>query len=335
MRKKTSKTKASRITKIVKKIASKRNKAPILRKIVIKKAVFDSPAINHVLQQEPQVAAQAQFTATGLIQKPLQETYNLPVRYADNRIMLMPRDPWWLHTYWDLSESKINEVISAIPEYERHDLSWALRVYDVTSVKQFNGNNANSFFDIGIKCEANNWYINVNKPECSWCVEIGLKNPAGKFFPVARSNIIKTPYFGISSIIDEEWALPDEEYYKVLGVYDLGKSSMERKKRFEEILKHQISSPLASWGMSSLFSERKKVQDKFFLEVWTELILYGRTEHDAHVTVEGKPVNLRPDGTFSLRYALPVGDYKFEVVATSKSQKHKLKKTPAVKRFDK
>ncbi|MBU2102460.1 MAG: DUF4912 domain-containing protein [Candidatus Omnitrophica bacterium] len=263
-----------------------------------------------------------------------EDRYNLPARYADNRIVLLPRDPWWLHTYWDISEAKINEIISFIPVYERENLHWILRMYDVTGIKNFHGNNANSFFDIDIQYEANNWYINVNKPECAWCVEIGLKNPAGKFFAVARSNIITTPPFGISSIIDEEWALPDEEYYKVLGVYDLGKSSLERKQRFEEILKHQISSPLASWGVSSLSSERVKVQDKFFLEVWTELILYGRTEHDACVTVERQPIRLRSDGTFSLRYALPVGDYTFEVAATSKNKKHTLTKTPVVKRFD-
>lgn len=337
MRKKTSKKNTSKSTKISSKKPILKPITPriIRRKITAKRTLPEvvSPVINHILQKEAEQVEQSKFTATEIARP--QETYNLPVRYADNRIILMARDPWWLHTYWDISEGKINEIVSSIPEGERQSLRWALRVYDVTEVKSFNGTNANSFFDIDIHYEANNWYINVSKPECSWCVEIGFKNPAGKFFPIIRSNIIKTPYFGISSIIDEEWALPDEEYYKVLGVYDLGKSSMERKKRFEEILRHQISSPLASWGISSLFSERVKVQDKFFLEVWTELILYGRTEHDAHVTVEGKPVTLRSDGTFTLRYALPVGDYQFEVAAVSKNKKHRLKKTPAVKRFDK
>ena len=42
----------------------------------------------------------------------------------------------------------------------------------------------------------------------------------------------------------------------------------------------------------------------FFFEIGTELIVYGRTEPDAKVTLEGKTVNLRPDGTFSLRYIL-------------------------------
>jgi hypothetical protein len=263
--------------------------------------------------------------------------YNLPSRYYDNKIVLLPRDPWWAHTYWDITESRINEVISAAPIYERENLKWVIRAYDVTCVPNFDGTNAISFFDVDINYEANSWYINVNQPERDWCVEIGLKNPMGKFFAVARSNMIKTPYFGISSVIDEEWAVPDDEYYaKVLGMgtADIGRSSMDRKRKMEELIKKQVSSPMSSWGGSGSVGKGKE-QDKFFLEVWTEVILYGRTEADAHVTVEGKKIKLRPDGTFSFRYALPVGDYQFEVEGTSNNKKHKIKKTPAVKRFDK
>jgi len=338
MRKSSSKTpkKIKNTKKRIKKTATKRivTATPKRKKIAPQEEPIQSPVYSLEAKKESVEIEKIKFTA---VQEPAADInrYSLPLRYSDNRITILPRDPWWIYSYWDISEQRINEVISAIPVYERENLKWILRVYDLTNVSHFDGKNANSFFDIGIHFEANNWYINVNQPERSWCVEIGLVNPSGKFFPVARSNVIKTPYFGISSIIDEEWALPDEDYYKVLGIYDLGKSSLERKRKFEEIVKNQISSPLASWGMSSLFSERHKEADKFFLEVWTELILYGRTEPDADVTVEGKKVNLRPDGTFSIRYALPVGDYQYKVIGVSKNKKHKITKTPAVKRFEK
>jgi hypothetical protein len=325
-----------------KKIAKK----PLIKRIVSKISrknrkitpqEMPSPPQPVYVSDIPKQAAEVEKVQFTAVQEANTESnrYNLPLRYGDNRIVILARDPWWLHAYWDISEQRINEVISSIAIEERQNLKWILRVYDITAVNNFNGSNANSFFNIDIHFEANNWYVNVNQPERDWCIEIGLMNPYGKFFPVARSNVIKTPYFGISSIIDEEWALPDEDYYKVLGIYDLGKSSLERKQRFEELIRHQISSPLASWGVSSLFSERHKEADKFFLEVWTELILYGRTEPGAEVTVSGRRVNLKPDGTFSLRYALPVGDYEFKVAGISKNTKHKITKTPAVKRFDK
>ena len=117
----------------------------------------------------------------------------------------------------------------------------------MSGVNGFNGDNSHTFFDLDINFEAHNWYINVNQPGKEWCVEIGLKNPAGKFFVVARSNIVKTPYFGVSSLVDEEWAIADEDFYKLFGAgIDLGKSSLEMKERFEQFLREQISSPLAS-----------------------------------------------------------------------------------------
>jgi len=48
-----------------------------------------------------------------------------------------------------------------------------------------------------------------------------------------------------------------------------------------------------------------------------ELIIYGATEPGAKVTVAERAVRLRPDGTFSLRFALPDGRYQLPVVAIS------------------
>ena len=308
------------------------NKKPAAKAIhkntIVSAAIAAKEAVKKVEIVLPSVA-------TAVLERPrfVEERYNLPWRYNDDRIVLLPRDPWWIFTYWDISQKRIDQVVATIPDNERYGLRWILRVYDITLVSTFNGNNANSHFDIDIYFDATNWYINVDKPGCSWCVEIGFLSPAGKFYMVARSNIVGTPRFGISSNIDEEWALPDEEYFKLLGIYDLGRSSMSMKKRFEEIVKKQISSQMASFNISSPVGG--KSQDQFFLEVWTELILHGRTEASAHVTVEGKKVDLRPDGTFTQRYALPVGDYKYEVTGVSQNKKHKITKTPAVKRFEK
>ena len=328
--------KPKRSVKKAKKSSPKRTPSKLKTRIYKKEAVLESPAFRQEelsLQQEKELM-EASKTVTIEQVLPQEAAFNLPVRYGDNRIVLMARDPWWAHTYWDISEDKINEVISSIPVYERQNLTWILRVYDVTGVRDFNGNNSNHFFDIDINFESGSWYINVNQPEREWCVEIGLRNPAGKFFAVLRSNFIKTPYFGISSLIDEEWVLPDDEYFKILGAYDLGKSSLERKRKVEEFFKHQISSAPGSWGVSSPMPG-KKVRDQHFLEVWTEVILYGRTDPEAELTVEGKKVNVRKDGTFSLRYTLPEGDFKFKVESTSKNRKHKITKTPAVKRYNK
>jgi len=48
-----------------------------------------------------------------------------------------------------------------------------------------------------------------------------------------------------------------------------------------------------------------------------ELIIYGATEPDAQVTIGGRVIKLRPDGTFSFRFALPDGEYELPAVAVS------------------
>lgn len=55
----------------------------------------------------------------------------------------------------------------------------------------------------------------------------------------------------------------------------------------------------------------------FWFKVNAEVILYGSTERDAHVTIGGQPVKLREDGSFSFRFALPDGEFPLPVVAVS------------------
>jgi hypothetical protein len=55
----------------------------------------------------------------------------------------------------------------------------------------------------------------------------------------------------------------------------------------------------------------------FWFNINAELIIYGATEPDAKVVLAGQAVELRPDGTFTCRFALPDGSYKLTAVATS------------------
>lgn len=71
-------------------------------------------------------------------------------------------------------------------------------------------------------------------------------------------------------------------------------------------------SPGASWGAAP------GAGHGFWFAVNAELILYGATEPDAQVTIDGRPVPLRPDGTFSFHFSFPDGNYRLPVVAVSK-----------------
>ena len=69
------------------------------------------------------------------------------------------------------------------------------------------------------------------------------------------------------------------------------------------------------------------------------MILYGATEPDALVSVCGRKVPLNPDGTFSMRFALPDGEMNLPVKAVSKkgtdTQEIEIKVTRTTKSYDK
>ena len=229
----------------------------------------------------------------------------------------MVRDPFWAYAYWEIEPQRLEELKRSIGK-DAQQAQMILRVYDVTDIK-FNGANAHHYFDIEITALANNWYIHLDAPHKSFCVDIGLKTATGEFYLLARSNIIKTPRAWMSEILDEQWMSTQEEFEKVYalsGGYRVGAGSLELQEIVAKRLQEQITSP----GISSMASEampRKERGRKFWLTLDTELIVYGATEPDAKVYMQGRPIALRPDGTFSMRFSLPDGTQFIPVTAES------------------
>ena len=63
--------------------------------------------------------------------------------------------------------------------------------------------------------------------------------------------------------------------------------------------------------------EKKSLGGNFHFEIDAELIVYGTTEPNAHVTLQGEPVHLRSDGTFTVRFSLPDSRQIIPAVASS------------------
>lgn len=80
-----------------------------------------------------------------------------------------------------------------------------------------------------------------------------------------------------------------------------------------------IPAPGGGWGeaISSPAGGELPGREGFWFQVNAELVIYGSTESDAVVTIGGRRIRLRPDGSFSYRFALPDGDYRLPVVAKS------------------
>lgn len=73
----------------------------------------------------------------------------------------------------------------------------------------------------------------------------------------------------------------------------------------------------SSWGGSENISSFGFAKREFFLHANAEVTFYGGTHPQAKVTIDGKPINLNPDGTFDYHFIFPDGKYEIPVVATS------------------
>ncbi|MFA5145422.1 MAG: DUF4912 domain-containing protein [Candidatus Omnitrophota bacterium] len=258
---------------------------------------------------------------------------DLPYRYDQDRIVLQVRDPWWIHTYWEVRGATLEKLRNDLKD-EFPRAKYVLRVYDVSQII-FNGSNAHRFFDIQINESASNWYINTRGPGRSWCVDLGLLLPGGRFITIARSNIVETPSEGPSWITDEEWMIPEEMFARLYGMgFGLGQSSPVGKAWQERVKRELFSGVLSSPGITSVTSPAKKMPKgkKFWMVVDCELIVYGATESDAKVTVQGREIKLRPDGTFTLRFALPDGKQVIPVKAASCDNVEERTITPIINR---
>jgi hypothetical protein len=257
--------------------------------------------------------------------------FRFPQGYGDQKIVILVRDPWWIFAYWEIRREREEEIIGKIKSDGDSPIKTILRVYDVTDVS-FNGKNAHSHFDVELKGLASNWYINVGSPDRSWIVDIGIVTKKGSFYLLARSNMIKTPRYGMSDKLDAEWMMPEDDYWKMFGLsggFGVGKGSLEVREMVKKRLEEQITSGQISSGASFY---RKIQERKFWLVVNTELIVYGATEPDAKLTVQGREIKLQPDGTFTLRFALPDGKQVIPVEAASSDGIDRRKITPIVTR---
>jgi hypothetical protein len=242
---------------------------------------------------------------------------DLPGGYGKDRIVVMVRDPYWLHAYWELTRQSVQRAEAALGQ-DWHGAKPILRLMDV-STQGITNHSEQILRDIEIHGGCNNWYIDVANPPRSYRVDIGYLSKKGRFYVLARSNVATTPRAGVSDVIDENWADFDSQkadrIYAMSGGFDPTASSLELKQLFEERLRRPLGSPAVSSMGSGIWMPGK--QRKFWFQLDAELIVYGATEPNARVTLQGEPVKLRADGTFTMRFSLPDSRQIIPAVASS------------------
>jgi len=232
---------------------------------------------------------------------------------SEDRLVVMVRDPYWLHAYWELSQRSVDRAKAAMGQHW-HTAKPILRVFHLmeagTSVHQR---------DITIHGGVSNWYIDVHDPPAEFRLAIGYMAENGAFHCLARSNSVQTPPAGTSDAVDENWADVAENadrIYAMSGGYSHRGTSRELQELLEERLLRPLGTPMSTrFGQGASSLDDADDQMRFIIDA--ELIIYGVADRGAHVTLQGEPVQLRSDGTFAVRLNLPDRRQVIPIVAST------------------
>lgn len=248
---------------------------------------------------------------------------SLPDGYGNTEAALLPRDPYWMFIYWEITENSKKNIINQIGQEAFEKSRKVIRVYEVDE-----SDKPSRHFDIPFVMEAKNWYINVNECGKSYICEIGLITPDGRFIGIVKTNKVTLPKTGVSEVIDEKWMSVNEEFEKLLqisgveyigkGSLDIAKSLAQRWEMLRSIFSRVTSFGVSSFSSQSMMRERELSEKNFWLVADCELVVYGATQSDARLYIGDREIKLNPDGTFALRYALPDGSVNIPIKAISK-----------------
>jgi hypothetical protein len=235
-------------------------------------------------------------------------------RGGRDRLVVMVRDPYWLHAYWELSRRSIQRAEVAMGQHW-HAARPVLRLHEVSR----NGTTSaarQAVRDIEIHGGVNNWYIDVQNPPRSYQVEIGYLAPGNRFYCLGRSNVVSTPMPGSSDTFDRNWAEVAKECDRVYAM-TTGSSEHETNGDLKDVFEEQMHRPMGDSLVAQFGPGAGASKQEFRFQIDTELIVHGVTHPDAHVTLRGEPVRLRPDGSFAVRFSLPDRRHVLPVVANS------------------
>jgi len=240
-----------------------------------------------------------------------------PVK-GEDRIVMMVRDPYWLHAHWDISRATVDRAKAALVD-QWHSVKPVLRLLKFDEVGTTESAETVAR-EIEIHGGVRNWYIEVDNPPSRYQVIMGYRTGNGRFYELVRSNSVTTPVPGSKDSFDDHWAdiaKDAERIYAMSGGYGDETNKGQLAEVFEDRLKRTMElDVLSQFGSGAEGGLRKARQ--FHFDVEAELLVFGTTHPDAHVSIGTEPVKVLADGTFSAR--LPFPDRRQVLPATARSR---------------
>ena len=185
--------------------------------------------------------------------------YDLPQSYGKTESYLLPKDPAWMFLFWDIVAATFDFIRSEHGGDIFAKSRSVIRVYDITGIAAFDGQNAHSHFDLPVLLDAGSWYVNVPQSGRNYICDIGLITPQGRFILLTRSNAVLIPSGRISDVIDEKWMLVEGDYQKLVKMAGADKFGFDLISGASEKLQKYFAQ---KWNMlnmpSSLRQEAKE-----------------------------------------------------------------------------
>lgn len=139
----------------------------------------------------------------------------LPGGYGDSRIVLMPRDPQWAYTYWDIPHDRKEDL------RRQGGQQLALRLYDVTDI-DLNYQSPHSIQEYLCDELAREWYLPVPVSDRDYVIDIGYRCFDGRWLVLARSVPVRVPPVYPSDWVEDVFVtVPWEEELTTKTVYQL------------------------------------------------------------------------------------------------------------------
>jgi hypothetical protein len=123
---------------------------------------------------------------------------DLPSGYGESRIVIMPRDPQWAYTYWDVPNEHKEEL------RRQGGQQLALRIYDVTDIN-LEYQSPHSIQEYPSDELAREWYLPIPVSDRDYVVDIGYRANDGRWLVLARSAPVHVPPVYPSDWIEDQF----------------------------------------------------------------------------------------------------------------------------------
>lgn len=130
------------------------------------------------------------------------EINDLPEGYGETRIVLMPRDPQWAYTYWDIPND--HKVILR----NQGGQQLALRLYDATDI-DLAYQVPHSVQEYPCDELAREWYLPLPVSDRDYVIEIGYRCADGRWLVLARSAPVHVPPTYPSDWVEDQFITVD------------------------------------------------------------------------------------------------------------------------------